>query len=295
MSKPITALAILLLAQDGKLKVTDTIDRFNIKVPYNNKITIQHLLQHTSGIYDFSSELYFKLNPKQLFNKILDKYKTRFVDFSTAVLEINNNKPYFKPKNPNYVDLRWYSNTGYDILGYIIYVVSGVKTDVYIKHNIFRKLKMINSGFQTDEHPNESIPYENNKKRGIKEQQNWYCGNGNIACTLRDYNKFIDGHSKLLNSKYMNIYKKIYFFGRKDKYYKYFWHMGGGDFSHNHSNGGVKYSPLTKSIMVKFYNNRDAVNIVISENYENTNSFFGEGHKNYNYFIEKIISNHLLV
>ena len=43
-SKPITGLAIVLLAQMGKLKLTDTIDKFCINIPYNNKIIINHLL-----------------------------------------------------------------------------------------------------------------------------------------------------------------------------------------------------------------------------------------------------------
>src|SRR5277367_3161892 len=60
-SKPITGMAIMLLVQNKKLKLTDTIDKFCINIPHNDKISIMHLLQHSSGIYDISSELYFKL------------------------------------------------------------------------------------------------------------------------------------------------------------------------------------------------------------------------------------------
>ena len=63
-------MAIFILLQENKLNITDTIDNFNINIPYSNQITINHLLNHTSGIYDFSSELYFNLNPTELFNKI---------------------------------------------------------------------------------------------------------------------------------------------------------------------------------------------------------------------------------
>jgi len=45
-SKPINALAIFVLAQQNKLKLTDTIDKFGINIPYNDKITINHLLNH---------------------------------------------------------------------------------------------------------------------------------------------------------------------------------------------------------------------------------------------------------
>ena len=135
-SKPINALAIFVLAQQNKLKLTDTIHKFCINIPYNNRITINHLLNHTSGVYDFSSELYFNLNPKKMFDEILEENETKFVDFETTITEINKNKPYFKPqKNPFKVDLKNYSNTGYNILGYIIYVASGLKTDDFIKQN----------------------------------------------------------------------------------------------------------------------------------------------------------------
>jgi len=297
-SKPINALAIFVLAQQNKLKLTDTIDKFCINIPYNNRITINHLLNHTSGVYDFSSELYFNLNPKKMFDEILEENETKFIDFETAVTEINKNKPYFPPqKNPFKVDLKNYNNTAYDILGYIIYVVSGLKTDDFIKQNIFNKLKMKDSGFQCERHPNESIPYENNKKQGIKEQQNWYCGNAQIVCTLRDYNKFLSGYDTLLDKKYMDIYQKLYYFGETNKTnnskkYNYFYHEGGGDFSHKHSKSrgkDIKYYPLSRTMMVKFYNEENEIIIIMSENYQNTNGFFSNNYTNWNYMIDNII------
>ena len=119
-SKPITGLAIVLLAQMGKLKLTDTIDKFCINIPYNNKIIINHLLYHSSGVYDFSSKLYFDLKPLDMFNNILKKYETKFVDFETTIQEINKNKPFFTPMKEPYEYIgKNYNNTGYDILGYI--------------------------------------------------------------------------------------------------------------------------------------------------------------------------------
>lgn len=292
-SKPITAMAIFLLAQDDKLKLTDTIDKFHINIPYSDKITINHLLNHSSGVYDFSSQIYFNRNPREMFDELLNKNETKFINFETVITEINKNKPYFEPqKDPFYVDLKNYNNTGYDILGYIIYVAGGMKTDEFIRKNIFSKLKMINSGFQHEEHKNESIPYESNKKRGIKEQQNWYCGNANIVCSLRDYIKFQSGYEKLLNKKYLDIYQKLYYFGKQvknNKEYNYFWHIGGGDFSHVHSvNKEIKYYPLSETKMIKFYNHEDEISIIVSENYKNTNSFFSNNGEILNKIISQI-------
>ena len=266
LSKPITALSIMLLIQMKKLKLKDTIDKFYINIPNNNKITILHLLQHTSGIYDFSSELYFKLNLIELFNKILDKNKTKFVCFDTCIKEINKNKPQFTPlKNPWSFKIEHYNNTGYDILGYIIYLVSGLRTNDFIKKYIFDKLKMKNSGFQIDENKNESIPYENPKQIGIKEQQNFYCGNAYITCTLRDYNIFLNNYTKLLNINTFKIYRKLYFFEVDSNGHKIMSHLGGGDFKYAHAKNNENYHKLSVSTMKRYIDKN--INIITSENY----------------------------
>jgi CubicO group peptidase (beta-lactamase class C family) len=295
-SKPITAIAIFILLQQNKLNITDTIDKFNIKIPYSNQITINHLLNHTSGMYDFSSELYFNLNPNEYFNKIskniVKTKETELVDFETMIDIINQNEPYFKPHtDPFNIKFKKYNNTGYDILGYIIYVVSNLKTNQFIQQNIFNKLKMKNSSFQHNKDPYESIPYDNIKIKGIKEQQNWYCGNANIVCTLQDYNIFLSNYNKLLNEECLILYHKLYYFGKTIKNnteYNYFWHRGSGDFSQNHLYN-KKYNPLSKTIIIKFYNNNNIINIIVSENYQNTNGFFSNDCYNFNYMIDNII------
>ena len=168
-SKLITGLAIILLVQMNLLNLHDTIDKFNINIPNNNKITIIHLLQHSSGVYDFTSKLYFELKSFDMFNNILNKYDTNFIEFNTMINEINKNKPYFKPLiNPYKYHQDNYNNTGYDILGYIIFLVSNIKTNDFIKSNIFDKLNMKQSGFQHEKNKDESTPYDNNKNKAIK-------------------------------------------------------------------------------------------------------------------------------
>ncbi len=193
-----------------------------------------------------------------MFNKIskniLETNETEFVDFETTIDIIKRNKPYLIPHyDPFNVKFKKYNNTGYDILGYIVYIVSGIKTDIFIQQNIFNKLKMNNSSFQHNNDPYESIPYDKMMTRGIKEQQNWFCGNANIVCTLQDYNIFLSNYDKLLNKEYIEHYHKLYYFGKTTKNnteYSYFWHKGGGDFSHNHLTKN-NYNPLSKTIIIK--------------------------------------------
>src|SRR5262245_18857402 len=53
VSKQFTAMAIMLLARDGKLSVDDNIRKYLAEIPdYGTPITIRHLLTHTSGLRD---------------------------------------------------------------------------------------------------------------------------------------------------------------------------------------------------------------------------------------------------
>lgn len=54
MTKQFTAVAILMLEQQGKLRVTDPVSKYIADYPNGDNITIHHLLTHTSGIKDFT-------------------------------------------------------------------------------------------------------------------------------------------------------------------------------------------------------------------------------------------------
>lgn len=54
VSKQITAMAIILLAQDGKLSLDDDMRKYLPEIPdYGSRITIRHLLHHTSGLRNY--------------------------------------------------------------------------------------------------------------------------------------------------------------------------------------------------------------------------------------------------
>lgn len=71
--KPITAIAILRLEQDGKLKVSDTIDKYFDNVPdEKKKITIQNLLEHKAGLPDIFGDDYQVVDKKWFLDKVLN-------------------------------------------------------------------------------------------------------------------------------------------------------------------------------------------------------------------------------
>jgi CubicO group peptidase (beta-lactamase class C family) len=131
MGKQFTAVAILQLMEQGKLNVQDEITKFIPDYPtQGNKITIEHLLTHTSGIHNFSG---MKDPEKKL---VLDCTPNEVIDF------FKNLPMRFTPGT------KWeYSNSGYFLLGYIIEKITGKPYAEYLEENIFKPLGMTNSLF----------------------------------------------------------------------------------------------------------------------------------------------------
>lgn len=127
VSKQFTAVAILQLYEKGRLKLSDTVQRFYPDFPYHG-ITIHQLLVHRSGLPNY---LYF-------FQHIPTTYDT-IITNQQVVLEMINKKPeaYYRP-NQRY----HYSNTGYALLAAIVEKVTGMRFNQYLADNIFKPLKM---------------------------------------------------------------------------------------------------------------------------------------------------------
>ena len=131
MTKQFTAISILMLIEQGKLNLDDEITKFIPDYPTNgNKITIHHLLTHTSGIKDYT-------RVKGL-NAIAQKDLTplELIDFS-------KNEPIDFVPGEKYK----YNNSGYVILGYIIEKVTGQPYANFVEEQIFNKLEMTASQY----------------------------------------------------------------------------------------------------------------------------------------------------
>jgi D-alanyl-D-alanine carboxypeptidase len=102
-----TAIAVLQLVEEGKLKLSDTLDRWAPDFPNARLITIDQLLSHTSGLYSFQEDAGLRSRPG---------YKSRAEVLETA----RSHAPLFCPGRT------WaYSNTGYVLLGLIVERLDG--------------------------------------------------------------------------------------------------------------------------------------------------------------------------
>ena len=130
VSKQFTAMAIMMLKEQGKLNYDDSVQQFIPDFPYSG-VTVRHLLTHRSGLSNytyFSDELW------------PDRKVPITNDDVLNLMATHQPRPYFNP------DARFnYSNTGYMLLASIVEKASGVPFAIYMQKNIFEPLKMKNT------------------------------------------------------------------------------------------------------------------------------------------------------
>jgi CubicO group peptidase (beta-lactamase class C family) len=150
MTKQFTAVAIMMLYEEGKLDFQDPINKYILDYPMGEKITIHHLLTHTSGIKDFTK--------MKTIRDIAQKEMTpqMMVDF------FKNETPEFAPG-----EKFEYNNSGYVLLGYLIELVSGKSYESFIENNIFSKIGMQHSLYASEKELVKNRAYGYHKKDSI--------------------------------------------------------------------------------------------------------------------------------
>jgi CubicO group peptidase (beta-lactamase class C family) len=148
MTKPVTAIGIMMLAEEGKLALRDPVEDYlpefkdlhvrttigpdaeHARVP-NHAITIRDLLTHTAGIQDYPGP-----------PTIPDYAQTMSVPLDEVVRQLAKQPLLFQPGT------QWsYSSPGIEILGRIIEVCSGEKYVDFITRHILQPLGMKDSFF----------------------------------------------------------------------------------------------------------------------------------------------------
>jgi len=175
ISKQFTAAAILMLQEDGKLSLDDTVGKYIPGLTEGNKVTIRQILSHTSGYQDYWPEDYVMtpmLKPESA-QQIIDTWAKKPLDFEPGT--------------------QWqYSNTNYVIAGRIVETVTGAPLMDMLVSRIFRPLGM-KSVWNSDETKLTSVdaaPYCRNALGPLrvapKEGRGWMFAAGELAMTAHD-------------------------------------------------------------------------------------------------------------
>ena len=152
MSKQFTAASILLLAQQGKLSLDDDVHKYIPELPdFGERITLRHLMHHTSGLRDQWA----------LLGLAGWRYSQDLItDDDVMSVLVHQKALNFKP-GEKYM----YSNTGFTLLALVIKRVSGLSLREYTTKNIFEPLGMTHTHFRDDHEEvikHDALGYEQN-------------------------------------------------------------------------------------------------------------------------------------
>jgi D-alanyl-D-alanine carboxypeptidase len=201
ITKTYTATMILQLVEEGKLKLTDTLDTFLPQVPNAKKITIQQLLSHRSGIPNVRRE-----------QNAQENINTLPISKEEILALIVKATPNFEPDSKSS-----YSNSGFFLLGLIVEQLTGKAYADALKERITSKLGLADTYVATgniDVSKNESLTYfyVADQWKSIPETHpSILFGAGAIVSTPGDLAKFAHGlfGLKLISQKSLDQMKTI--------------------------------------------------------------------------------------
>jgi CubicO group peptidase (beta-lactamase class C family) len=181
VSKQFTAASLVLLANEGKLALTDDVRKYLPEIPdYGTPITIDHLLHHTSGLRDYNQLLALK-----------GHYYEDVINDDDALEVIAHQRALkFKPGT------RFeYSNTGYFLAALIVKRVTGKTLAEFAKERLFQPLGMTQSHFRDDHTailPGRATAYSPSKKGGYQiDMSNWNpLGDGQVQANVTELVKW---------------------------------------------------------------------------------------------------------
>ena len=173
VTKQFTAACILLLKQDGKLRLQDRVRQWLPQLPVSDdKITIYDLLTHSSGLIDYE-------------DLIPPNRTTQLDDADVLSMIAAQHRLYFEPGSAHR-----YSNGGFVLLGLIVERASGMDLADFMKKRIFQPLGM-----------NHTLMYEHHRGPGVSERAYGYTeDNGKWTRTDQDITSATRGDGGIYSS-----------------------------------------------------------------------------------------------
>lgn len=177
ITKMFTSVVIFQLVEEKKLALDTKLSKFFPSIKNSENISIENLLEHSSGIYSFTNDADYKEYAKSP--------KTR----AELMKKIKAGNPVFEPG-----ESAEYSNSNFVLLGWIIEDLTKKTYAENIKTRIIQKAGLKNTGFAS-EIKNEAISYHSNGKtweEADKEDMSIPGGAGAILSNASDLTKFIN-------------------------------------------------------------------------------------------------------
>jgi CubicO group peptidase (beta-lactamase class C family) len=186
ITKGFTAMAILMLQEEGKLSVDDPVCKYIKDCPAGwQAIKINHLLTHTSGVNDCFDVLIVAVKGQA----------TPVPSTSAQVIARIEEKPLDFAPGAKFS----YSSGGYVVAGYVVEQVSGQPYEQFLQEHIFGPLGMKNTGYAHDD-SGLAVGYVNSVTRGDRVDGSLPFSAGGLYSTVEDlylYNQALDANRPL--------------------------------------------------------------------------------------------------
>jgi CubicO group peptidase (beta-lactamase class C family) len=209
MTKPVTSVAVMMLLEEGRLKLDDPVSKYlpgfdNLQVitkfndkdatyetrPAKRPMTIRHLLTHTSGIgYAFSNPIEKRLTEA-----------TKKGEWELPLLSDPGDKWTYSPSTR--------------VLGMIIEKITGMTLEAYYQQRIFKPLGMVDTSYAVPAAKQARVPTQYSRVNGgLQELPKSpipamptppFRGDGGLYSTVQDYGKFV---RMLLNGGHVGTVK----------------------------------------------------------------------------------------
>ncbi len=197
MTKPVTSVAIMMLLEEGKLKLDDAVSKYltgfdDLPVitkfneedatyetrPAKRPMTIQHLLTHTSGIgYTFTNPIEYRLTQA-----------TKKNEWELPLLNDPGDK--------------WNYSASTRVLGMIVEKITGTTLETYYHQRIFKPLGMVDTSYAVPAAKQSRVPKQYRRVEGSLQELEPqaptpstptppFRGDGGLYSTVQDYGKFI--------------------------------------------------------------------------------------------------------
>ena len=178
ISKQFTATCVLLLQEDGKLSLDDTVSKWFPKLTRANEVTVRELLSHTSGYEDYAPQDYtipLWTKPGDPL-KLVEEWAGKPLDFDPGT--------------------QWqYSNTNFVLAALIVQKASGMPYFDYLQKRVLDPLGLKDAlNLDTDRNRVEPLGYERHAlaplRPAILEAPGWYFGDASLAMPVAELLKW---------------------------------------------------------------------------------------------------------
>jgi len=198
ISKVFTATMVFQLIEEGELTLSNKLDTWFPEVPNAKLISIEHLLGHRSGIYNFTNDSEYT------------QWMTMPKTHAEMLQVISKNPPVFTPGS------KWeYSNSNYVLLSYILEKITGKLYPELLKERITDKIGLTSTYYgaemNTDRNEAKSYGFIGQWKELPETDMSIPSGAGAVCSTQYDLTKFITAlfSNKLIKTESLSRMKSM--------------------------------------------------------------------------------------